>query len=88
MSVASLDEAPPDEVADKGPSFRKLGWNLSSMDMAERRIPRLSLKPLKQRQNIRWYEENVVELIVDRQTLTSSDPVRLLDSIVENWGWE
>lgn len=32
MLVASLDKAPPDEVADKGPSFRELSWNLSFMD--------------------------------------------------------
>jgi len=38
MSMASLDEAPPDEVADKDPSFREPDWNLSSMDMTERRV--------------------------------------------------
>jgi len=32
MLVASLDETPPDEAADKGPSFRELDWNLSFVD--------------------------------------------------------
>jgi len=36
--MASLDETSPDEVADKDPSFRELGWNLSSMDTIKRRI--------------------------------------------------